>query len=339
MLAAAVLAASFAGVIPVPDAVTRFPDSSYWPGVGAQRDGNMLASIRQEAGEALLTRGPGPGQIMARFAQGALNPNERLSVLLAACHYHDPQLLPLYLWAFEKGTVRDKLAALVGFHILVGLLPPAPSTIPATGPHWQQLSDRTRELMAATREKPLVALWVDSYLAASGLPHGGRFLFNAKPEECLEAIARLAQPEDLPYLVALWPQVSRFEHRSRLVRVLEAITLSQVVPVVQGERTPTGPWIMETAINSVEAFVSNLCRTPDGWELFLHNAASLAGGDLRAGLLKALRQGYAAVWPLAAAQLAGYGAPAAIFNRTWPDHPDNRAARDRVLAVFREGRR
>lgn len=338
MLAATLLAASVAGIIPVPDAVKRFPDSSYWPGVGAQRDANMLAAIRQEAGEELLTRGPGPGQIVARFARGGLTFEERVSVLLGACYSHDPQLLPIYLWAFEKGNVKDKLAALVGFYQLVGLVPPAPSTVPATGPHWAQLASRTRELMAATREKPLVAVWVDSYAAASGLPAGGRFVFNVKPEECLEAIARIAQPEDLPYLVALWPLASRFEHRSRLVRVFEAVTLSRVVPVVQGERAPTGPWIMETAVNSVDAFVANLCRTPDGWELFLFNASSLAGGDLREGLLKVLRQGYAPVWPLAAAQLQGYGAPAAIFNRTWPDHPENKAARDRVLEVFRAKR-
>ncbi|KDA54465.1 hypothetical protein EG19_12175 [Thermoanaerobaculum aquaticum] len=339
MLAATLLATAFAGVIPVPDSVKRFPDASYWPGVGAQRDGNMLAAIRKEAGEELLTRGPGPSQILARFEKGALTPDQRVSVLLSACYYHDPQLLPLYLWAFEKGNVKDKLAAVVGFYQLIGLLPPAPSAVPATGPHWQQLAARTKELMAATREQPLVALWVNSYLEASGLPHRSGFTFKAKPEECLEAVARLAQPEDLSYLVALWPLTTRFEHRSKLVRVFEAITLSQVVPVVQGERAPTGPWIMETAINSVDAFVSNLCRTPDGWGLFLHNAASLANGDLRTGLLKVLRQSYAPVWPLAAAQLQGYGAPAAIFNRTWPDHPDNKAARERVLEVFRDKRR
>ncbi|MEW5877916.1 MAG: hypothetical protein AB1751_07630 [Acidobacteriota bacterium] len=339
MLAATLLATAFAGVIPVPDSVKRFPDASYWPGVGAQRDGNMLAAIRKEAGEELLTRGPGPSQILARFEKGALTPDQRVSVLLSACYYHDPQLLPLYLWAFEKGNVKDKLAAVVGFYQLIGLAPPAPSAVPATGPHWQQLAARTKELMAATREQPLVALWVNSYLEASGLPHRSGFTFKAKPEECLEAIARLAQPEDLPYLVALWPLTTRFEHRSKLVRVFEAITLSQVVPVVQGERAPTGPWIMETAINSVDAFVSNLCRTPDGWGLFLHNAASLANGDLRTGLLKVLRQNYAPVWPLAAAQLQGYGAPAAIFNRTWPDHPDNKAAREQVLEVFRDKRR
>lgn len=339
MLPPTLLVAALAGIIPVPDAVKRFPDSSYWPGAGAQRDGNMLAAIKKEAGEELLTRGPGPSQILARFQKGALAPDQRVSVLLAACHYHDPQLLPVYLWAFEKGNVKEKLAAVVGFYQLIGLLPPAPSAVPSTGPHWQQLAARTKELMAATKEQPLVALWVRSYLAASGVPQGSGFVFNAKPEECLEALARLLQPEDLPYLVQLWPLAPRFEHRSRLVGVFEAVTLSRVVPEVRGERAPTGPWIMETAINSVEAFVSNLCRTPDGWGLFLHNAASLADGDLRAGLLKVLRQSYAPVWPLAAAQLQGYGAPAALFNRTWPDHPENKAARERVLEVFREGRR
>ncbi|MGC8917121.1 MAG: hypothetical protein ACP5NF_09105 [Thermoanaerobaculum sp.] len=336
---AVLLASSFAGIIPVPDAVKRFPDSSYWPGVGVQRDANMLEAIKRQAGEELLTRGPGPAQILARFRASALTPDERLAVLLSACHYHDPQLLPLYLWAFEKGNIREKVAAVVGFWQLVGLVPPAPSSIPAKGPHWQELAARTRELMAATRERPLVAIWVDSYLAVSGLPSRSPFVFKAKPEECLEAIARIAQPEDLPRIAALWPLVSRFEHKGRLVRVIEAVTLTQVVPQVRGERAPTGPWIMETAVNSVEATLAGTCQTPDGWQLFLHNAASLAGGDLKEGLLKALRQPYAAVWPLAAAELQAFGAPAVIFNRTWPDHPDNKAARDRVLEVFRPGRR
>ncbi|MCX7895338.1 MAG: hypothetical protein N2447_05215 [Thermoanaerobaculum sp.] len=335
MWAPILLAAALGGLIPVPDSVKRFPNSSYWPGVGVQRDANMLADIQREAGEELLTRGPGPSQIMARFHRGQLSPDERVALLLVACYYHDPQLLPLYRWAFEKGNTREKIAATVGFWRLVGLLPPSPSVIPATGPHWQQLAARAAELQQATRERPLVALWVNSYLAASGLVKPTGFTFHATPEECLNALARLAQPEDLPYVVALWPLATRFEDRSRLVKILEAITLSRVVPEVRGDRTPTGPWIMETAINTVDAFVANLCFTPDGWALFLHNAAALAGGDLREGFLAALRQLYAPVWPLAAAQLQGFGAPAAIFDRTWPDHPSNSAARNRVLEVFR----
>jgi len=331
-LAFLLLAASV-GIIPVPEVVKRFPDPSYYPGVGVQREAHMLDVIQREVAEELLTRGPGPGQLLARFLANELDGDQRVAVLLGACHYHDPQLLPLYRAAFEEGNVKEKLAAAVGFYQLVGLVPPAPSTIPATGPHWQALAQRARELERATRERPLSTLWARSYLVAIGAGKPQPFAFQAKPEECLEALARIAQPEDLPEVLALWP-LARPQDRSRLVRLLEALTLSELVPKPPNPQGPTGPWLMETAVNTVEAFVASLCRTPDGWEGFWRKASELGGGDVKAGLLKVLQHPYPPAWPMAAFHLQGFGAPAVLLDRTRPDNPANKEQVARVRQAF-----
>jgi len=331
-LASLVLAAGV-GIIPVPDVVKRFPDPSYYPGVGVQREAEMLAAIQREVAEELLTRGPGPGQLLQRFLANQLDGDQRVAVLLGGCHYHDPLLLPLYQAAFEKGNVKEKLAGAVGFFQLVGLAPPPPSSIPATGAHWQALAQRARELAAATRERPLSRLWARSYLQAIGVEQAGGFAFRAKPEECLEALARIAQPEDLPEVLALWP-LARPQDRSRLVRLLEALTLSELVPRPPNPQGPTGPWLMETAVNTVEVFVASLCRPPDGWEGFWRKAAALGGGDVKAGLLRVLKHPYPPAWPLAAYHLQGFGAPAVLFDRTRPDNPANKEQAARVRQAF-----
>lgn len=323
------------GFFPVPEVVRRFPDASAFPGVGVQREANMLAAIWQEA-EALLTSGPGPGQILARFRRGELTGDERVLVLLGACHSHDLQLVPLYQWAFEAGGAKDKLAAAIGFFYLVGLDPPAPSAVPQKGDHWQELASRARELAREARTTPLARLWVRSYLAASGLSAGG-FVFRAPAEACLRALVRVAQPEDLAEVVALWPLVVP-AHRSYLVRLLEALTLSRWVPAPPNPQGPTGPWIMETAVNSVDAWVSQLCRTPDGWASFWRRAAQLGDGDVREGLLTVLRQPYPPAWPVAAWHLQAWGAPAVVLERARPDHPANKERVDKLRALFRPER-
>lgn len=325
------------GVIPVPEAVKRFPDSSFYPGSGAQRDANLLKAIVKEAGEALLTRGPGPGQIMDRFRRGELAGEERVAVLLAACHFHDPKLLPLYRWAFQQGNFREKLAALVGFYQLVGLDPPAPSQVPKEGEHWQKLALRAEALYQETWTTPLVRLWVRSYLVASGVSQVGGFVFRTNPEGCLRAISRLAQPEDLADVIALWPLL-RDHHRSWIVRLLENLLLYRWVPPPPNPEGPTGPWIMETAVASVDAWVGKLCGTPDGWQTFWERARQLGGGDLREGLLLVLKQPYPQVWPQAAWHLQFFGAPAVVLDRSQPLHPANEEKVQQLRALFQPGR-
>ncbi|MGQ9751627.1 MAG: hypothetical protein ACUVRE_03125 [Thermoanaerobaculaceae bacterium] len=325
------------GVIPVPEAVKRFPDSSFYPGSGVQRDANLLQAIVTEAGEALLTRGPGPGQIMERFRRGELPAEERVAVLLAACHFHDPKLLPLYRWAFQQGNFREKLAALVGFYQLVGLDPPAPSQVPKEGGHWQELALRVEALFQESRATPLVRLWVRTYLAASGISGASGFVFRVNPEECLRAIGRLAQPEDLADVITLWPLVSD-RHRSWVVRLLENLLLYRWVPPLPNPEGPSGPWIMETAVASVDAWVGKLCGTPDGWQTFWERAKQLGNGDAKEGLLLVLRQPYPPVWPQAARHLQFFGAPAVVLDPSQPLYPANEEKVKQLRAWFQAGR-
>lgn len=325
------------GVIPASEAVKRFPDSSYYPGAGVQRDANLLQAIVTEAGEALLTRGPGPGQIMDRFRRGELLSEERVTVLLAACHFHDPKLLPLYQWAFQHGNFREKLAALVGFYQLVGLDPPAPSQVPKEGQHWQELALRVEGLFQESRVTPLVRLWVRSYLAASGIAKPSGFVFRASPEECLRAIHRLVQPEDLADVITLWPLV-RDRHRSWVVRLLENLLLYRWVPPLPNPEGPSGPWIMETAVARVDAWVGRICGTPDGWQTFWERAKQLGNGDAREGLLLVLRQPYPPVWPQAVRHLQFFGAPAVVLDPSQPLLPANEEKVKQLRALFQARR-
>lgn len=325
------------GVIPVSEAVKRFPDSSFYPGSGVQRDANLLQAIVTEAGEGLLTRGPGPGQIMDRFRRGELVTEERVAVLLSACHFHDPKLLPLYRWAFQQGNLREKLAALVGFFQLVGLDPPAPSQVPKEGFHWQELASRLEALIQETRTTPLVRLWVRSYLVASGVSRAEGFVFRTRPEDCLRAISRIAQPEDLADVITLWPLISE-QHRAWVVRVLENLLLYRWVPPPPNPEGPTGPWIMETAVSSVDAWVGRLCGTPDGWQTFWERTKQLGNGDVQEGLLLALRQPYPYVWPQAAWHLQLFGAPAVVLDPSRPLHPANEEKVRKLRELLRPGK-
>ena len=59
-----------AGTVPIPDSVSRFPDPSYWPGIGVQQVGMMLRAVRADAGLAMRSEGPGPGQVIALGGEG-----------------------------------------------------------------------------------------------------------------------------------------------------------------------------------------------------------------------------------------------------------------------------
>ncbi len=329
LMSLAVAAALGTGSIPVWDAVQRFPDSSFWPGVGRQRTANMLATIRSEVGRQLRTAGPGPQQLAARFLQGQLSSDEKVTVLLAGADFHHPALLPLYAAALRSSVLRERMAALIGLHWFLGEPAGDATALAADSPAWEGAAKLADRLVAAMRERTLVELWADSYLAAADLAQAGDLVLPRTPRHCLEAIREIATPADLDTLVALWPLLAEQTDRYHLMATIEMVSLQKFVEIFKSPRGGWGSMYYDASARRVDDWVGSRCGPVDGEALVRWKVREAAGegelGEL-GGWLALLRAGYPPVWPTVADGLLAFGAPAVSFNRQRPDDPENENA-------------
>jgi hypothetical protein len=332
-----VAAALGVGSIPVWDAVMRFPDSSYWPGVGRQRTANMLATIRSDVGRQMRTAGPGPQQLAARYQGGQLTRDEKVAVLLAAADFHHPCLLPVYAAALRSADLRERQAALVGLHWLLGELAPDATAIPADSPLWERAAGVAEALVAAARERTLVQLWVDSYLAAVDRAPAGRWVLAREPRHCLDAIREIATPADLDALVALWPLLVEQPHRYHVMGTIEMVSLQKFVEIAKSPRGGWGSMYYDASARRVDDWVGSRCGTVDGESLVrwkVRDAATRQELGEVGGWLALLGAGYPPVWPTVADALVAFGAPAMSWNRQRPDDPQNDGAVREVREYF-----
>jgi hypothetical protein len=262
---ALILAVVFgAGRIAIPDAALRFPDSTAYLGSGVQREANMIESALREAGLALRGGGPGPQQLAARWAAGQLNEAEKATVLLGGGVYHDPALLGIYADALQSSNLRLRQAAAVGFFRLVGLPAPLPSVIADEPVLWQRLRSMVRDLEFITRTRPLVRVLVDSYYAGKGVHRPELFAFRRDGMELLQAIREIAQPADLQDVLAVWPALGSPTERAVVMETVEMLTLQRLVNRSLDPHQPSGEWMVEAALASVDQWVATMCVSPDG---------------------------------------------------------------------------
>ncbi len=329
-----------AGTVPIPDSVSRFPDPSYWPGMGAQQVRMMLAAVQADAGLEMRSAGPGPHQLMARWRAGSLNAAERVAVLLGGPAFHDPVLLPAYAEALRSPTLRERQAAAVGLAWLLGEPSPDPRAVAAQPDTVENLAVVAERVARACRRRTLLGVWADSYLAASGLPHRPGMTLGRRPEECLRAIAAIAQPDDLDELVALWPLIAERHQQYALVPTFAIVTLRRFEPAPPpGSRVTQGGWLTEAGAQAVDGFVRRLCNTPDGEALVRAAVARLAGVpesglDTPAPWLAVLRLRLPSMWAVPLERLTAFGAPAVHFDRSNPAAKRNEAAVRRVRSLF-----
>lgn len=330
-----------AGEIPITDAARRFPDPSTWPGTGRQRIENMLSDVRESQGNQLATRGPGPQQIAARFRKGQLNAAERVAALLGSPIFHDASVLPMFAQAMRSPVLRERQAAVVGLAWLIGVPPPDPTLLEDGAEElWQRQQALVDALVVATREQPLIRVWVNSILAAKdSISTGAGFALRVDVGLSLSAIREIAQPEDVNELLALWPLLERVEQQL-LLGTLEIITLQQfLVRPAAGPRTPTGSWIQDNARQQASAWVDRACAEIDGPSTVL---ARLRGeGERRAqstrvvtDLLIALEHDHQPIWFVPSQMLVAFGAPAVQYDRQRPQNPGNSELRSRVRRDF-----
>jgi len=337
--------------LPAPQSLARFPDASYWPGVGAQQVGNMLAELRRDSEQEMRSLGPGPQQLAARWARGGLDERDQLALLLGGAAYHHPSLLPVYAQAFGSPSLTVRQAAAVGLAWLLGDRPAAPQSIPDTAETWQRLGGFADALVEASRTRSLVGIWVDSYLHARGLPRRPGLVLAREATRCLEAIDEIAGPADLPELLALWPLLEVAGDRYAVLRTLERIMVARLVASPAGPRRSWGMWVYESGAELVDTFVAQRCSGVDGWEVARRNAIALSQLDDRCGgctpgpWLRLLDMAYPPVWALALELLPAFGAPLVLYQRGQLQSGDKAPSLERVFAYFEiqanapEGRR
>lgn len=324
MLAAAALAlgVAVAPPLPGPQSLARFPDASYWPGVGAQQVGNMLAEIQRDSEREMRSRGPGPQQLAARWASGGLSERDQVALLLGGSSYHHPSLLPAYAQAFRSRSLRVRQAAAVGMAWLLGERAPAPQSIPDTPETWQRIGGFADALVQASRSRTLVGIWIDSYLQARGLPRRPGLVLVRETGQCVQAIGEIAGPADVPELLALWPLLDVAGDRYAVLRVLEMVMVARLVASPGGERGGWGAWVYESGAEIVDSFVAQRCSAVDGWDVARRNAVGASrlddgcGGCTPAPWLKLLEMAYPPVWAVALEVLPGFGAPFTPFDRS-----------------------
>ena len=328
-----------AGIVPIPESVMRFPDPTAFPGTGTRRQTTMVSTVLEQAGSAMRASGPGPQQLVSRWLAGDLNAAEQVAVLLGGAAFHDPALLRIYDEATRSPDARVRKAAAVGLFALIGDAPPLPSTVADTAAEWERLSALVRRLGWATRARSLVGIWVDSYAASQGSHRPERFAFRRGPNQCLKAIRELAQPEDLPDVIALWPMLAGDGDRLHVMRTLEMITMQQLVPGSMDPHKPRGKWQTDAGLYLVDSWVARTCRPVDGWAQLrgAFEANRLHAGEGSpppAAWFRMLQFRYPSLAPLAIERLADLTGTAVVVDRQSLDNPENDAAHRRVAAAL-----
>ena len=195
-------------------------------------------------------------------------------------------------------------------------------------------------LVAATRTRTLVGVWVDSYLEGRGLPRRPGLVLSREPAQCLAAIREIATPADLPELLALWPLLDVPSDRYAVLEVLELVMVARLVAMPQGERAAWGEWVYVTGAEQVDAFLHRLCATPAGWEVARRSALALSRHDdgclacTPTPWLRLLELAYPPVWAVALEVLPGFGAPFVPFDRSAPSGEDNARALGLIFSHF-----
>ena len=299
----------------------------------------MVTKVLADAGGALRSAGPGPQQIRDRWLAGRINSAEKVVVLLGGAAFHDPALLRIYDEATRSFELRVRMAAAVGFYVLIGDLPPAPSSIRDTPEEWESLSAVVRRLGWATRTRSLVRVWVDSFAVTKGAEVSERFVFRRSGKECLRAIREIAQPEDLPEVLALWPMLDRKDERGSVLRTIEMITLQRLVDRSPDPHKPWGEWQIDAAFALVDGWVARLCKPIDGEAqlrlTFEANHLVERGGALGpAAWMYFLNGGYAPSLPLALERLADISGAHVEIDRQQLGSPANKQASKRIFERF-----
>lgn len=296
---------------------------------------------RLELHRVALTRWPGPSGLLRLWREGQLQEVHRVSLLLGGAAFRDPQLLPMYAEGLRSQSQLVRQAAAYGYRDLIA------DSLPAVGNGVDDAAAAALieeiQLMAETlRRRPLSAVWVDALMLPQGhrLPGSDGIVPRRTPIECLLALDRVLQPEDLPLLLTAVEMCPNRQTKAQFVQLVEAVSLKSFTR----EPPPGRPWGTEVhrdAAGRMERWREGLCRS-DFEDVLARSMAEQGAGSvdpMSPGAFwvwyRVLQGPKSAWWPLAARELYRLGAPPAFLTGLSGREESCAEERDRLLAALR----
>jgi hypothetical protein len=192
----------------------------------------------------------------------------------------------------------------------------------------------------------MVQFWLNSLLANEGLelPGWNGLTFKRNESACLRAVEQLMDFEDLNDLLTAYDISEDRVTRMRLLRLIEAISLSRFVLMPQDRSKGWGQNVYDQATNRLAASRkswSSLGCVVDGEWVVQQNLASMgvSGIELQSTeacvvWLNALERGPSQWWRFAALRLYECGGPWFEFSALSPDSERNVVLRKKLLDWF-----
>jgi hypothetical protein len=312
--------------------VQSFPSSLYDSELGYQ------------VSKAVLDVWPGPTALLQQWQTQELSQDARVTLLLGAAAFHDPQLLPMYVDGIGRAEQRVRQAAAYGYRDLLADRLPAV----AGGIDDEQaalLSGEMVAVQATLRACPLVALWLNALLDNEGvhLPGYQGVVLKRAPPDCVHAVEALMGPEDLNLVVSAYRLSSKRRHRVSLMRLLEALSLRRLVARPSGSRG-WGDSVYDEALERLEHWLEEWydVRCETDFEVLLQGSLEELGvrgaGPMDPSSCPVwqavLRRGDPAWWVVASRRLYECGGPAEHLEVFRADSPANRKRREQLLKWF-----
>jgi len=231
LLLAAVLPLTSVAVLGDTEMVDSYFPGPYYDSVG-----------RAKLERVVMESWPAPSALLTLWRGGDLSEEARVTVLLGAAAFHDPQLLVLYQEAIRSDSPRLRMAAAYGYRdLLADATPTMEGGVSAN--EARLLAAEMHALERTLRYRPLIEVWAEALLNSEGggLPGYRGVILDRSPIIAIRAIERLIGPPDLDLLLTTYQLSSDRGHRLHLLRLIEGVTLSNFVLKPQGARVAWSP--------------------------------------------------------------------------------------------------
>lgn len=301
--------------------------------------------LRPRLERRALTIWPGPTGLIEIYRSGGLGTDQKVTLLLGSAAFHDPRLIPLYRQALLRGEPRLQLAAAAAYRALLGdrTIDLRANLTPA---ETAALAGEMEAVHSTLRVHTLAEMWVASALTAdqSMLPGYRGVVLKRRSADCLLALERSLQAEDLATVVAGFRAARSTPVRGSFMKILEGLALRRFLVLPTTARTTWGPDDYHEAETATETWLFELetgaCHLDEEAVL----SAALAelgvaveaplGGDACEIWLRVLDSGVARWWPLAARQLYNCGGPPAELSILRAEHAPTKELRDHLVRWY-----
>jgi len=327
------LALLFGWTMAVPSELPYFP--------GAYFDSIAKEYLQQRA----LRSWPSAAAQLEAWRSGELDEARRVALLLGGAAFHDPVLLPAYVDALGSDAERVRQAAVYGYRDLIADAPPDVSH-GVSREEAARVVGEIRVLQRTLRRHPLVEVWLQSALAAEGTrDRWDGILFERPTPTCVRSAAVLAQPWDLPEVVAAYRRARELQTRIQLMQLAESLALQRFLVHPTGGR---GVWtsdVYSDALARFDAWIATTCGLDDTDAVLSAGMRNL-GLEVDAPLTGAACGSWVAVaergdpgwWATASKQLYRCGAPYVELDVLRAAGAPNRKRHEILLGWLRDRR-